>query len=391
MSTPLLIAGGLAVFPDRVKQATLFVQDGRFLETDLCGEPPAHAEVIDAQGCYVLPGMVEIHAHGGGGADFMDATPEAFETAISTHLRHGVTTILPTSVACSTQDMLRLFDLYRSMQKSRYAAALGGLHLEGPFISQAMRGAQSPAFIRPPQKEEVDLLLREGGSLIRLITAAPELEGMAYLARRARENGIFLSSGHADATYAQLAAGYAMGFHHVTHLYSSTPTVRKLHQRVCAGVLEFAYLTEDMRIELIGDGRHVPCEVLRLALRIKGAGRINLTSDAMRAAGTGASESYLGAVRPENRVIIEDGVAKLPDRSSYAGSIATADRMLRWAVRDCGVSLPEAVRMLTLSPAEAVGLDARKGSLSAGKDADFVLLDHDLNVRRVYLRGERMV
>ena len=134
----------------------------------------------------------------------------------------------------------------------------------------------------------------------------------------------------------------------------------------------------------------MPCEVLRLALKIKGADKINLTSDAMRAAGTDAKESYLGAVCPENRVIVEDGVAKLPDRSFYAGSIATADRMLAWAVNECGAPLHEAVRMLSLSPAKVVGLDGRKGSLDAGKDADFLLADEQLRVEQVFLRGERM-
>lgn len=390
MSGRLFVTGGEAVFPNEARPATLVIENGKIAEADYRGEIPADARVIDAAGGYVLPGLVEIHAHGGGGADFMDGTQEAFETVVSTHMKHGATTLLPTTVACEQEDMSCLFALYREMKRGRLGASLGGLHLEGPFISQAMRGAQNPAHIRAPQKAEVDALMEEGGDLIRLITAAPEIEGAEYLARQACERGIALSSGHSDAAFDQVARGYEWGFRHITHLYSNTPTVRKINQRVRAGILEFAYLTGDMRIELIGDGRHVPCEVLRLALKIKGADRINLTSDAMRAAGTDASESYLGAVCPENRVIIEDGVAKLPDRSFYAGSIATADRMLRWAVGEAGVSLPEAVRMLSLSPAEAVGLGRVKGSLQAGKDADFVLTDRTLTVKQVYLHGERM-
>lgn len=390
MSGRLFITGGEAVFPNEVRPATVVVEDGKILEADYRGEIPEGAQIVNAQGGYLLPGLVEIHAHGGGGFDFMDGTREAFEGVLSTHMQHGATTLLPTTVACEMEDMSRLFKLYREMKAGRYGSALGGLHLEGPYISQAMRGAQNPAHIRAPRKAEVDALLAEGGDLIRLITAAPEIEGAEYLARQARERGIALSSGHSDATYEQVARGYEWGFAHITHMYSNTPTVRKINQRVRAGILEFAYLTDDMRVELIGDGRHVPCEVLRLALKIKGADRINLTSDAMRAAGTQASESYLGAICPENRVIIEDGVAKLPDRSFYAGSIATADRMLRWAVQEAGVSLQEAVRMLSLTPAKVVGLEGSKGSLQAGKDADFLLTSRALEVRQVYLRGERM-
>lgn len=391
MSGRLFVTGGQVVHPDGVRQGTLVIEDGRILDADFHGETPAGAQETDARGRYVLPGLVEIHAHGGGGCDFMDATCEAFETVLLTHMRHGVTTLLPTTVACEAEDMRRLFTVYRAMRQERLGAALGGLHLEGPFISQAMRGAQNPAHIRSPKRDEVDALMEEAGDLIRLITAAPELPGAEYLARRAGERGIALSCGHSDATFDEIARGYEWGFGHITHLYSNTPTVRKINQRVCAGVLEFAYLTDGMRVELIGDGRHVPREVLRLALKIKGADRINLTSDAMRAAGTDAQESYLGAICPENRVIIEDGVAKLPDRSFYAGSIATADRMLRWAVNECGVSLHEAVRMLSMTPAKVVGLQDRKGSLEAGKDADFLLLDTALQIEQVYLRGERMV
>lgn len=390
MSGRLFVTGGQVVRPDGACRATLVVEDGRILDADYRGEVPAGAQVLDARDRYVLPGLVEIHAHGGGGCDFMDATREAFETVVCTHMRHGATTILPTTVACEAEEMRELFELYRRMRQGRLGNALGGVHLEGPFISQAMRGAQNPAHIRAPQTAEVDALMDEAGDLIRLITAAPELEGMQYLAKRAGERGIALSSGHSDATFEQIARGYEWGFRHITHMYSNTPTVRKINQRVRAGILEFAWLTDDVRVELIGDGRHVPCEVLRLALKIKGADKINLTSDAMRAAGTDAKESYLGAIRPENRVIVEDGVAKLPDRSFYAGSIATADRMLAWAVNECGVPLHEAVRMLSLSPAKVVGLDGQKGSLDNGKDADFLLADEQLRAEQVFLRGERM-
>lgn len=253
MSGRLFITGGEAVFPNEVRPATVVVEDGKILEADYRGEIPEGAQIVNAQGGYLLPGLVEIHAHGGGGFDFMDGTREAFEGVLSTHMQHGATTLLPTTVACEMEDMSRLFKLYREMKAGRYGSALGGLHLEGPYISQAMRGAQNPAHIRAPRKAEVDALLAEGGDLIRLITAAPEIEGAEYLARQARERGIALSSGHSDATYEQVARGYEWGFAHITHMYSNTPTVRKINQRVRAGILEFAYLTDDMRVELIGE------------------------------------------------------------------------------------------------------------------------------------------
>ena len=176
MSGRLFVTGGQVVRPDGVRRATLVVEDGRILDADYRGEVPAGAQVLDARDRYVLPGLVEIHAHGGGGCDFMDATREAFETVVCTHMRHGATTILPTTVACEAEEMRELFELYRRMRQGRLGNALGGVHLEGPFISQAMRGAQNPAHIRAPQTAEVDALMDEAGDLIRLITAAPQCQ-----------------------------------------------------------------------------------------------------------------------------------------------------------------------------------------------------------------------
>ena len=387
----VLIRGGRAVFEDGTRPADLLLEEGRIADTDYRGAPPEGCAVIDAAGQYVLPGFVEIHAHGGGGFDFMDATEEAFHGVVSTHLRRGTTSIMPTTCACSPASQSRLFGLYRRMKAGKLGGALMGVHMEGPYIAQAMKGAQNPRFIRSPEPAEVDALMEEAGDIVRLITAAPELPGMEYLARAARRRGIVMSSGHSDAVYAEIDRAHAWGFSHITHMYSNTPTIRKVNQRVVAGVLEFAWLHDDVDVELIGDGRHVAREALLLALKIKGPERVNICSDAMRAAGTDVTESYLGEKLPENRVIIEDGVAKLPDRSFYAGSIATGDVMLRWLAKECGVPLHAASRMLSLTPARIVGAQQTKGSLARGKDADLVLVDEKLIVKGVILGGRSVL
>ena len=174
----------------------------------------------------------------------------------------------------------------------------------------------------------------------------------------------------------------------MTHLYSNTPSVRKINQVVYAGLLEAAYLY-DFDIELIGDGHHVAKEVLQLALKLKGADRINMTSDAMRAAGTNADESWLGEILPENRVIIEDGVAKLPDRSFFAGSIATGDVMLKWAVNTCGINICDASKMLSKTPARVIG-ESRKGVIRRGADADIIFADRNLDIKRVFTGGREI-
>ncbi len=375
------------ILGETLTKSNIAIENGRIASTDFCGNIHGFDKVIDADGHYALPGFVELHAHGGGGYDFMDLTEEAFVNISKTHLSHGTTSILPSTVACSHESVLKLFDLYRRVSQADTGINLLGLHLEGPFVSQEMRGAQNPQYVRNPSKEEVDMLLSEGDGIIKMCTAAPELEGSDYLADRMLKKDIVLSVGHSNGTYKDIEKAYSMGFRHITHLYSNTPSVRKINQVVYAGILEAAYLLDGMKIELIADGHHVPSEVLKLALKIKGADKINLTSDAMRAAGTDATESYLGSISPENRVIIEDGVAKLPDRSYYAGSLATGDNMLRWAVNTCGVSIPDAIKMLSTTPAGIIGAST-KGSLQKGMDADIVLFDKDLNLKSVMVAGK---
>lgn len=380
----VFIKNGTVITPCEENNACIVIEDGVIVDTDFCGEIPEDACVVDASGMYVTPGIVEVHAHGGGGFDFMDLSKEAFAEISKVHIEHGVTSIVPTTVACSLESISEFCSLYRSvLSENMNGMSFLGLHLEGPFISEAMKGAQNLKYIRSPSKYEVDRLMDEAGDIISLCTAAPEIDGTEYMAKKMKKNNITLSVGHSNAVFSDIEKARSLEFSHLTHLYSNTPGVRKINQRVYAGILEAAYYFDDLKIELIGDGRHVPKEVLRLALKIKGADKINITSDAMRAAGTNVTESYLGAVRPENRVIIEDSVAKLPDRSFYAGSIATGDVMLKWLVNECNVSLPDAFKMLSLTPASLVGADNKKGSIESGKDADILLIDKEFMVKRI--------
>lgn len=383
MKNRKLIKGADVVLPDSCKKCSVLIANGK-IAAILPENSAADAEIINADGMYMLPGFVEIHAHGGGGFDFADGTEEAFKAVCGAHLSHGTTSVAPTLVSMSDESMYRFFDIYRAM-KPKIGINLLGIHLEGPFISPEMKGAQNPAYIHSPDKREVDRLADTAGDIISLCTAAPETSGAEYMAKRMKECGSVLSIGHSNATCAQAKKGFDMGFSHITHLYSNTPGVRKINQVVCAGLLEAAYLY-DFDIELIGDGHHVAKEVLALALKVKGADKINLTSDAMRAAGTDAAESYLGEIAPENRVIIEDGVAKLPDRSFFAGSIATGDIMLKWAVRDCGVHVCDASKMLSATPARIIGAK-KKGSIVCGYDADLILTDKEFNVNKIFVNG----
>lgn len=369
------------VFPDCVRVCDLLVENGRIVDIDFKGSHDC--PVFEAKDRFVLPGFVEIHTHGCGGHDFGDLTEEAFLEAAECYLAHGTTTVLPTTVSCSDEDLTKLFDLFRKV-KDTAAVEYPALHLEGPYLNMEMKGAQNPAYIRTPDADFIKKIT-DNADIIKLITVSPEIEGADLLTEECKRAGIVLSVGHSAATAEQTLKAFRSGFSHVTHMYCATTSNRKIGQTVYSGIVEAAYLCDEAFVELIGDGKHVPKETMQLALKVKGADRINLTTDSMRAAGTDLRESYLGAISPDNRVIIEDGVAKLPDRSSYAGSIATSDMMLKNAVLNYDIPLVDAVKMLSLTPARIVGIDNRKGSLEVSKDADILITDEKFNIEKIFV------
>ncbi len=381
-----LIKNITAVLKDKTAVCDILVADGKILEIGENIEDTA-ALTIDGTDKILTPGFVELHSHGCGGYDFLDNTPEAFRAMADCYLSHGTTSVLPTAVSCSKAALIRLAEIFE-IEKENSPVNLLGLHLEGPFLSMEMKGAQSPDFVRLPSRREVDELYEAAGSNLKMITVAPEIGGdMDYLIDAANKNGTVLSIGHSEATAAEVIEAHKKGFRRITHMYSATTTNRKIGQTVYSGIVEAAYLLDNMFVELIGDGKHIPKETMQLALKIKGADHVTLTSDSMRAAGTDVTESYLGEIRPENRVIIEEGVAKLPDRSFYAGSIATGDKMLKNAVQNYGINIVDAVKMLCTTPAAVIG-NGEIGVIAEGKAADLLIFDKDLNLETVFCKNE---
>lgn len=349
-------------------------------------EPPESSLVLDAGGGWILPGFVDIHLHGGGGFDFMDGTPEAFNGIGKMHAAHGTTSLLPTTVSCPLEQLYRLFSVFRLSQTMCRHVNLLGIHLEGPFLAEPMKGAHNSRYLSAPKAAEIDRLLDTAGDIILRCSCAPELPGVYDMADKMARYGISMSIAHSNATCGQALDAIGHGFRHITHLYCSTPSVRKIGQRVYAGVVEACFLDDRFTAELIGDGRHVPKDVLKMVYKIKGADKTALITDAIRAAGTSATQSYLGENRPENSVIIEDEVAKLPNRSSFAGSIATADRVFRKAV-ESGIPVLDVSKMMSLTPSVMVGVADRKGSIVPGKDADIIIMDSMFRVQHVLVNG----
>ena len=347
----------------------------------------ANAERIDLNGNFLLPGFIDIHVHGGGGADFMDGSVSAMLLAAETHLRHGTTTIFPTTLSAGFDKIEKTVLNYRQLSVCEEASdILGGLHLEGPFINPKMGGAQRRDLIYPPTEEMIKAIRRNSDAIAR-ISCAPEIANVLEMAEKLAPFGIQFSLGHTAATYEQAEVAVRAGFTSVTHLYSATSGFQKIDQKVHIGVTQAGSGIDELYVELIADGCHVPKELLRLVYRLKGADKICLVTDAMRAAGTNVTESFLGEICTENRVIIDDGVAKLPDKSSFAGSIATMDKAFRFAVCDVGLPIEDVSKMMSLNQAKLMKIDRKKGSIAKGKDADFVVLDDGFNVAGVYVRA----
>jgi N-acetylglucosamine-6-phosphate deacetylase len=389
MSTRRLkIFNGRIISPHRVIPNGTVVVTGEtitaILEDDV--DVPGAVE-IDAQGNDISPGFIDIHVHGGGGHDFMDCNETAFLKIAETHARHGTTAMVPTTLSCERDELITTLELYKKAEKKNISGAqFLGMHIEGPYFAMNQRGAQDPRYIRNPDPEEYKGIIAQT-DVIKRWSAAPELKGALEFARYLKANDILPALAHTDATYEEVVKGYENGYVLATHLYSAMSTITRRNAYRYAGAIEAAFLIDEMDVELIADGRHVPAPLLQLALKIKGPSRIALITDAMRGAGMPEGEYILGNKNSGLKAIVEDGVAKLPDRSSFAGSVATTDRLVWTMINMANVSVTDAVRMMSHTPARIMNVADRKGSLAVGKDADIVIFDEDVNIRSTIIKG----
>lgn len=390
MKQRLIIKNGTVVFPDRIQEKTTIIcENGIIFEIIQAEEIPINEgdEVIDAKGNYVSAGFIDIHTHGGGGHDFMDSTVEAYLGVAETHAKYGTTALLPTTLTSTTEELIKTFAVYKEAVKlNTKGAKFLGLHLEGPYFAYNQRGAQDPEYLRNPEPEEYNYILKQSSDIVRW-SLAPELEGAPEFGKVLIQNGILPSIAHSDAIYEEVLTAFDAGFTHVTHLYSSMSTVTRRNAFRYAGVLEAAYLIDDMTVEIIADGVHLPKSLLQFVYKFKGPDKAALCTDSMRGAGMPDGESILGSLKNGQKVLIEDGVAKLPDKTSFAGSVATADRLIRTMVDVAEVTLFDAIKMITLTPAKIMKIEKEKGSIDKGKDADLVIFDKNINVLATIIEG----
>ncbi|MEL5894530.1 N-acetylglucosamine-6-phosphate deacetylase [Bacteroides sp. GD17] len=363
-----------------LKDGSVLIRDGKILEVTNCDLAVIGAQLIDVKGMYVLPGGVEIHAHGGGGRDFMECTEDAFRAAVKTHMKYGTTSIFPT-LSSSTVPMIEQAAETCTKLMAEKDSPILGLHLEGHYLNMAMAGGQLPENIKNPDPNEY-IPIVENLSCIKRWDAAPELPGAMQFGKYITAKGILASVAHTQAEFEDIRTAYEAGYTHATHFYNAMPGFHKRREYKYEGTVESIYLLDDMTVEVVADGIHVPPTILRLVYKIKGVERTCLITDALACAASDSQEAF------DPRVIIEDGVCKLADHSALAGSVATMDRLIRTVVQKADIPLADAVRMASETPARIMGVYDRKGSLQKGKDADIIVMDEKLNIRAVWAMGK---
>lgn len=343
---------------------------------------------IDVMGNYLSPGFIDLHVHGGGGHDFMDGTTEAFLKIAETHVQFGTTGMCPTTLTADRENLFSVLDAYaNSLVLNKKGSTFLGMHLEGPYLAMSQRGAQDPKYIRNPDPKEYRSILAYSAHIVRW-SAAPELPGALEFAKYLTSKNVLVALAHTDAIYEEVVEGFNHGFSLATHFYSAMSGITRKNAARYAGVIEAGYLIDEMDVEIIADGIHVPAPLLKLIYKIKGADHIALITDSMRAAAMPEGPSILGRKEDGLAVIVEDAVAKLPDRSAFAGSVATMDKLLRNYINLADVSLTEVIKMMSLTPARILKIEDTKGSISTNKDADLVILNNQLQVMMTIVEGD---
>lgn len=392
----MIIKGGTVITGGTEFQADVVIRGGRIAYVGPDGESWTQqgnqcqgqpADIIDAAGKYVAPGFIDLHTHGGGGADFGDGTVEAFRKVLAFHGSHGTTLLYPTSMTGSLESLQKSMEAYNAVKSlGADGAAMGGWHMEGPYFAASKRGAQDPRYLKNPDPEEyMDIMRRADGQVARW-SLAPELPGAHDMARALKARGVLMAYGHTDASFEECEDAFNAGFTHMTHFFSGMSTVSRNGVYRRAGAVEYGYYNDDVTVELIGDGIHVPASMLKMIFKIKGADNIALVTDSIRAAGLPDGDYELG--EGGLRIRVAEGMASLADSQTLAGSVATMDFVIRTVWRLTSLPLAQVVQSATGTPARIMGVAGRKGSLREGFDADIVIFDNDVNISQVIVAGK---
>jgi N-acetylglucosamine-6-phosphate deacetylase len=373
----------------------VLVVGGRIVEVCAPGTSASHCDgvvVIDLRGRYLSPGLVDLHVHGGRGADFMDATPEAFQTICQAHLQHGTTSLLPTTTVARHDQHLAFLGVCRTCKNDGSGGArVLGAHFYGPYFGPEARGCHAAAALRSPVAEEYDRYLDYADCICRA-TVAPELPDAEAFVRACRARGVRCNVGHSHATFEQMEQAREWGVSHVDHLFCAMSDRARLRQKqtypMRGGVMEATLYFDDLTTEVIADGKHLTRELLLLAYKIKGPDRLALVTDCNRALDMPDGSYIFGSLDGGEPILRRDGVGIMADGTSLASGVVGMDECVRTFRRLTGVPLANVTRMASLTPARIAGWEFEIGSIAVGKRADLLVLDEDLSVRQVYLDGE---
>ena len=386
----MLIQNGTLFTESGAHRADIRTEGALITEIDESLTPRTGEECLDAESTLVTAGFVDIHTHGGYGADFMDATDEAFARALAFHADNGTTTVVPTSCTAPTAAILRFLSFTRGYmaRAEENTARVAGVHLEGPYLSVAGRGAQSVTGLKTPARDDYSYMT-EYADVIRTVTLSPELEGAAEMAKTLTACGILVSGGHDDGIYPEFLPAIEGGMRHLTHLFCAMSELRFKNGVREVGLREYALTDDALTAEVIADDRHIPPTLLRLIVRAKGADRVCAVSDSLRCAGMPKDGRVwtLGSGESAVRVKIGEGVATLEDGSRFAGSITPVREMVKNMI-DAGISPVDAVKMGTLTPARILGIDGTCGCLAVGRRADLCVLHPDFSVKHIFINGK---
>ncbi|WP_223775349.1 N-acetylglucosamine-6-phosphate deacetylase [Streptomyces sp. 135] len=380
MATRQVLAGAQVVLPTGTITNGRVTVDGTRIAENAPADTQAHADTLDLTGHWVVPGFVDLHNHGGGGASFTSGTVEDVLKGVHTHRLHGTTTLVASTV---TGEMDFLAERAGLLSELAEQGDIAGIHFEGPFISPCRKGAHSEDLLRHPDPADVRKLIDAARGRAKMLTLATELPGGLDSVRLLAEHGVIAAIGHTDATYEQTVEAIDAGATVATHLFNAMPGLGHRAPGPIAALLE----DERITVELINDGTHLHPAALELAFHRAGADRVAFITDAMDAAGFGDGRYMLGPLEVE----VRDSVARLVEGGSIAGSTLTLDRAFKRSVSVDGISVEDTVRALCANPARLLGMADTVGSLEPGKDADLVVLDADFDLKGVMRKGEWVV
>jgi len=394
----LLFAGGTIVLEDRLLTDGFVRVEGTQIVVVSVGQPRPGDQAIEAvnlDGGYLVPGYVDLHVHGGAGADFMDGTDDAFRAVCQAHARHGTTSLLPTTTVARHEQHMAFLEVCRRLKREGTGGArILGAHFYGPYFAPEARGCHPAASVRPPTPAEYEQYLAYADCMA-TATIAPELPGAEAFVRACRAHGIRCNAGHSYATFDQMAAALRWGVRHVDHLFCAMSDRARLRQTqtypMRGGVMEATLYLDDLTTEVIADCRHLQRELLLLAYKIKGPDRLALVTDCNRALDMPDGEYIFGPRDGGQPILRRDGVGLMPDSQALASGVVGMDHCVRSFHQSTGVPLAEVVRMASLTPARIAGHDHEIGSIAPGKRADLLVLDNLLQVQHVYLAGKQLL